>query len=137
MFLLDTNVVSRRQKRRPDANVLSWLGTVHADELFVSVATFMEIGKGIELVRERDSDAADELEAWLNELGALENVLDVTKPVARMWGRLLARARPDLAADALIAATAITHGLTVATGSVSDFRAFPLQGFNPFDARQA
>jgi predicted nucleic acid-binding protein len=136
MFLLDTNVVSQRQKRRPDPSVTAWLGTLSPGEMFVSVVTFMEIEKGIELVRARNKEAAEELDAWLDGLGATENVLDVTQPVARAWGRLLARARPDLAADALIAATAITHGLTVATGNVSDFLAFPVEVFNPFDARR-
>ena len=136
MFLLDTNVVSQRQKRRPDVNVMAWLATVPADAMFISVVTLMEIQNGIELLRERDATAAGELESWLDEIGATETILDVTPPVARAWGRLLERASQDLAADALIAATAATHDLTVATRNVADFKSFPVQVLNPFDARR-
>ncbi len=136
MFLLDTNVVSQRQKRRPDANVMAWLATVPADAMYISVVTLMEIQKGVEMMRERDAATAGELDSWLDEIGATETILDVTPPIARTWGRLLARTSRDLAADALIAATAITHDLTVATRNVADFKPFPVQVLNPFDARR-
>lgn len=133
MFLLDTNVISETRKRRPHGAVLAWIRTVSDQSLHVSAVTIGEIQTGIELTRERDADKAKEIEAWLDQLAQTFNVLPVDAPIFRCWARLMHRKPDHHLEDALIAATAIVHGLTVVTRNVRDFKAFGVALLNPFD----
>lgn len=132
MYLLDTNVVSELRKPRPHGAVLAWLESVDEAQLFVSAVTLGEIQAGIELTREQDATKAAEIEAWLELLARAYNVLPMDAASFRHWAKLMHRQSNTLYEDAMIAATAKNHGLTVVTRNVTDFRALGLDVLNPF-----
>ena len=135
MYLLDTNVVSELRRPRPHGAVLAWLQAVDDAQLFISAVTLGEIQAGIELTREQDTDKASEIEAWLDQVAAAWNVLPLDAAAFREWGRLMHRRSDTLYEDAMIAATARVHGLTVVSRNVADFKALGMEAFNPFTAR--
>lgn len=137
-FLLDTVVLSDLRKARPSARVVHWIKAQRAQSLFVSVVTLGEIERGIESKRKADAAFAAELERWLEALIRLydDHVLPVSPDVARLWGRLSAKLGND-SVDLLIAATALTHGLTVVSRNVKHFVPTGVEVVNPFDADQA
>lgn len=133
-YLLDTNVLSETRKRQPAAGVTGWLEATPTDRMHVSVLTLGEIEQGIARVRGRgDLDQAAALERWLRdvETGFEDRVLPVTLPVAAVWGRQW-YSQPLPVIDALIAATARVHGMTVVTRNVKDFQLAGVQVLNPF-----
>lgn len=131
-YLLDTNVVSELRKQRPHAGVVAWLQSIDDAQLYLSAVTVGEIQAGIELTREQNPDKAEEIEAWLELVAGAYNVLPMDAATFRAWARLMHRKSDTLYEDAMIAATAKVHGLTVATRNVSDFHALGLDVFNPF-----
>ncbi len=134
-YLLDTNVLSETRKPRPAASVTDWIAATPADRLHVSVLTLGEIEQGIARIRSRgDHRRASALEHWLSdvEAGFEDRVLPVTLPVASAWGRHHSP-RPLPVIDALIAATARVHGLTVVTRNVKDFAQTGTDILNPFN----
>lgn len=132
LYLLDTNVVSELRKPRPHGGVVAWLESIDDAQLFLSAVTLGEIQAGIELTREQDAEKASEIEAWLELLSGAYNVLPMDAATFRAWARLMHRKSDTLYEDAMIAATAQVHGLTVATRNVNDFNALGLDVFNPF-----
>lgn len=132
MYLLDTNVVSELRKQRPHGGVVAWLESMDDTQLYLSAVTLGEIQAGIELTREQDPDKAKEIEAWLELLAGAYNVLPMDAAAFRAWARLMHRKSDTLYEDAMIAATAKVHALTVATRNVADFNALGLEVFNPF-----
>jgi predicted nucleic acid-binding protein len=133
-YLLDTNVLSETRKRQPAAAVTDWIAVTQPDLLHVSVLTLGEIEQGIARVRGRgDEHQAATLERWLRdvETGFEARVLPVSLPVAASWGGWL-RGQPLPVIDALIAATARVHGMTVVTRNVKDFELAGVQVLNPF-----
>jgi predicted nucleic acid-binding protein len=134
-YLLDTNVLSETRKREPTPSVADWIATTPPARLHVSVLTLGEIQQGIERIRAKgDWTQAAALEGWLRELeaGFDDRVLPVTLPVAAAWGRQQ-DGRPLPVVDALIAATALVHGMTVVTRNVKDFERAGVQVLNPFE----
>jgi predicted nucleic acid-binding protein len=131
-YLLDTNVVSELRKPRPHGGVVAWLKSMDDAQLYLSAVTLGEIQAGIELTREQDPGRAEEIEAWLELVAGAYNVLPMDAATFRAWARLMHRKSNTLYEDAMIAATAKVHGLTVATRNVSDFNALGLEVFNPF-----
>jgi predicted nucleic acid-binding protein len=133
MFLLDTVIVSELRKKRPDAGVVRWISKQQDDLLSLSVVTLGEIERGIEKRRKVDTEFADELAAWLESLMRLyaDRILSVTPSVARRWGRLSAQLGHDGAA-LLIAASALTHGLTIVTRNAGHFEPTGVKLINPF-----
>jgi predicted nucleic acid-binding protein len=132
MTLVDTNVLSELTRPRANANVLRWLDAL--ETLHVSVVTLEELAFG---VARAPSPSRPRLARWLDRL--LETrpiVLDVTAPIARASGELRAareaRGRRVAQADMLIAATALTHGLTLATRNVRDFDECGVVVVDPF-----
>ncbi len=121
MYLLDTNVVSELRKPRPHGAVLAWIAGVDDRHLFVSAVTIGEIQAGIERAREQDAAKAAEIEAWLEKIAGTFNVLTMDARSFRCYARLMHRRPVHLAEDAMIAATALEHGLIVATRNVDDF----------------
>lgn len=137
MYLLDTNVVSELRRPRPHGAVLAWLTGVDDAALHLSAVTLGEIQAGVELTREQDAAKAAEIERWLDQVEQTWNVLPLDARVCRAWGRLIHRRSDTLIEDALIASTALVHGLTVVTRNVADFRPFGVAVLNPFEPRPA
>jgi toxin FitB len=126
-FLLDTNVVSEWTKPQPNAGVTEWLEEVEEENVYLSVVTFAELRHGIE--RLDPGSRRKRLDTWLrSELPQRfeGRIAPVDGAVADEWGRLVARCeargKPIPAMDALIAATAQVHDLTLVTRNVSDFK---------------
>jgi len=132
MYLLDTNVVSELRKPRPHGAVLAWLSSVDDKELFLSAVTVGEIQAGIEMTREQDAAKAAEIEAWLERVAMSYNLLAMDAAAFRVWARLMHRRSDTLIEDAMIAATASVHGLSVVTRNVADFKHFGVLVLNPF-----
>ena len=133
-YLLDTNVVSELRKPRPNGRVVAWLESLHDHQLAISVVTLGEIQAGIELTRDQDPAKALEIEVWLDQLAATHNLLPMDATTFRSWARLMHRKSNTLLEDALIAATAQVHGLTVATRNIGDFKALGVSAYNPFSS---
>ena len=133
MFLLDTVIVSELRKRQVDKGVLGWVSVQQESQLYLSVVTLGEIERGIEKRRKADPEFADELAVWLENLVRLyaDRILPVTPSVARRWGRLSAQIGHE-SADLLIAATALSHGLTVVTRNTAHFAPTGVGLINPF-----
>lgn len=132
MYLLDTNVVSELRKPKPHGGVLAWLESVDDTKLYLSAVTLGEIQAGVEITREQDAAKAVEIEAWLELVAASYNVLPMDAAVFRRWARLMHHTSDTLYEDAMIAATADVHGLTVVTRNVADFKSFEVALLNPF-----
>lgn len=132
MYLLDTNVVSELRKARPHGAVLAWLQSVADADLYLSAVTLGEIQSGIELTRGQDAAKAAEIEAWADMLADGYSILPMDGRTFRAWARLMHRKSDTLYEDAMIAATALVHSLTVVTRNVADFSEFEVKLFNPF-----
>lgn len=125
-FLLDTNVLSEPMKERPNAGVLAWLSQANEDQVFVSVVSITELRYGIE--RFAMGKRRERLDGWLRKdlISRFKGrILPADLRIADACGGLMARSesvgRPIEARDALIAATAEVHGLTLVTRNTSDF----------------
>lgn len=131
-FLLDTNVVSELRRPRPHGAVLAWLQSVDDADLHLASVTLGEIQAGIERTREQDPAKASEIEAWLDQVNATFNILSLDGPAFRCWAQLMHRRSDTLYEDAMIAAIAKVHQLTVVTRNVADFSGFGVPLFDPF-----
>lgn len=138
-FLLDTNVVSEWAKPRPEPTVVTWLAAVDEDEVFMSVISFAELRRGVELLPA--GERRERLASWIAEdLTARFHgrVLDVDRRVADAWGRIMSHGqrvgRVLGAMDAFFAATAESHDLTLVTRNVKDFERLGLPLHNPWAA---
>ena len=131
-FLLDTNVISETRKRKPHGGVLAWIAHLKPEQIFIAAVTIGELQKGVELTREQDSGKAAEIEAWIDHIQSSSNILAMDGRSFREYARLIHGVSDSLGEDAMIAATARTHGLTVATRNERDFEHFSVAVFNPF-----
>ena len=123
-YLVDTNVLSELRRRKPDAGVVRWLEGRPATTLYLSVLTLGELRKGIEMFPEgtRKRRLLDWLEVDLPGF-FIGRLLPIDAQIADRWGHLVAQAgRPLPAIDSLLAATALTHGLTLVTRNRRDFQ---------------
>jgi predicted nucleic acid-binding protein len=141
MFVLDTNVVSELRKVQPgkaDANVTTWTKGVDAVDLFVSAITIMELELGVLSIERKDAAQGAMLRAWLEQRVLPEfsaRTLPVDTAVAQRCARLHV---PDRRSerDALIAATALVHGMTVVTRNIADFKPTGVALLNPWEPIQ-
>jgi predicted nucleic acid-binding protein len=135
MFLLDTNVLSElRRRERTNPRVAVWADGVDASELFLSAITILEIEVGTLMVQRRDERQGAMLRAWIEGriLPAFEGrILPVDTAVAQRCARLHVP-DPKAERDALIAATALVHRLTVVTRNVADFQPMGVVILNPW-----
>ena len=134
-FILDTNIVSEARKgSRADTGVMSWLSSVAAEELYLSVLVVGEIRQGIEGLRRRDSVQADHLEVWLSGLRRSygDRILPIDLEIAEEWGRMNAP-DPISSRDGLMAATAKVKNMTFVTRNTSDVARTGVRLLNPFD----
>jgi toxin FitB len=134
-FLVDTNVIGELRKgARCDANVARWFEGVEDDDLYIGVVTLGELRYGIERARRRDPQQALALERWLDRIERAfdDRILPVDRQVADVWGRINVP-DPLPTADALLAATAKVHGLTLATRNVRDIVRTGVSYLNPFE----
>lgn len=134
MYLLDTNVVSELRKPKPHGAVLAWFRGLEDSQIHLSAVTVGEIQAGIELTREQDGAKALEIDEWLERVAASYNVLPMDAAAFRAWAQLMHRRSDTVYEDAMIAATAQIHGLTVVTRNVADFKTFGIPLLNPFKA---
>lgn len=132
MFLLDTNVVSELRKTKPHGNVLAWLTATPESDLFISAVTLGEIQRGIELTRDQNPVKALEISQWADRLAANPNILPMDASTFREWARLMHHRSDALLEDAMIAATARVHRLTVVTRNTRDFAGFKVPLLDPF-----
>ncbi|WP_411877261.1 type II toxin-antitoxin system VapC family toxin [Vulcanococcus limneticus] len=134
-FLLDTNVVSELRKPRPHGAVLAWLQSTDDADLYLASVTLGEIQAGIEITRDQDPLKAEEIERWLDQLSGTFNLLPMDAAAFRCWAQLMHRRSDTLYEDAMIAAIARVHSLTVVTRNVGDFQEFGVVLVNPFEHR--
>jgi toxin FitB len=138
MFVLDTNVVSELRKVRlgkANAHVANWADSVDASSLYLSAVTVMELETGVLQIERRDPKQGVALRAWLNNQVMPEfaaRVLPIDMAVAQRCARLLVLDPRD-ERDALIAATALVHGMIVVTRNVADFESTGVLLLNPWD----
>ena len=132
MYLLDTNIVSELRNPRLHGVVLAWLHSIADEQLHLSAVTLGDIQAGIELTREQDAEKAREIEAWLDLVTDTYNVLPMDGAAFRRWAKLIHRKSDTPYEDAMIAATALTHGLTVVTRNTSNFASLGVGTLNPF-----
>jgi len=134
MYLLDTMVLSEMERRRPSKAVAAWMAAQRASDLYISVLTIGEIERGIERQRSRDPAHAAAIVQWLDVVLQVygDRIIPVTVPVARRWGQLSARVG-NAGADIVIAATALEHGLSIATRNVAHFAPTGVPIVNPFE----
>ena len=132
-YLLDTNFVSEARRPRPNPGVVAFLDAHNPDQSFVSAMTVGELRKGIAVRHLRDIVAAKRLAEWVDQFEAeyADRILPVDRAVARIWGELLA-VRPLPIVDTLIAATALSHRLTLVTRNTRDFTATGVEVHNPW-----
>lgn len=132
-YLVDANVLSEATKPEPEGRVLDWLSD-HESDLVVDAIVLGELAVGILALPK--GRRRSRLEAWLAKVTETVECLPWDGPVSRRWAGLVAdlrrsgRAMPLL--DSMIAATALEHGLTVATRNVRDFEVAGVPVVNPF-----
>lgn len=139
MYLLDTNVVSEIRKTgtgRADPHVVTWANRVDTGLTYISVITIQELERGVLLAERRDPASGSILRSWLNDdvYEAFDGrILPVDTGVARIAASLHVP-NPAPVTDALIAATALSHAMTVVTRDIGDFTRFrQLEVLNPWE----
>jgi len=137
MYLLDTNVISELRKAgsgKADQNVLAWADNVSASKLYLSVITILELETGILLIERRDKAQGALLRTWLNThvLPAFsERIIGIDTAIAQACAKLhVPDPRSDR--DAMIAATAMVHGMVVVTRNIADFEPTGVKTINPW-----
>jgi predicted nucleic acid-binding protein len=134
-YLIDTNVVSELRKPKPHGAAVAWLQSLELSQAFFSAVTFGEIQRGVELTRRQDPVMANEIEAWAAQLERSSQVLSIDAACFREYARLMHHRSDTLGEDAMMAATARVHGLTVSTRNERDFAHFDVAVLNPFKQR--
>ena len=125
-FLLDTNVISELRKAgdgRADTNVTAWVAAQDATTFLISAITILELERGVLSVQRRDPKQGGRLRKWLDDHVRPQfagRILPIDDAIATRCAQLHIPDRRN-EADALIAATALVHNLSVVTRNVKDF----------------
>jgi len=133
-YLIDTNVISEvRKGARCNPHVAGWYETIDDACIYLSVLVLGEIRRGIERSRANDPTRARALESWLVAItkSFTDRILPVDQTVADEWGRMSAK-RPVSTVDALLAATAKVHQMTLVTRNISDVADLGAEILDPF-----
>jgi predicted nucleic acid-binding protein len=125
-------VVSELRRPRPHGGVLAWLQSVDDADLHLASVTIGEIQSGIELTREQNAAKEGDIELWLDQVSDTFNILSMDGRAFRCWAQLMHRQSGTVYEDAMIAAIAKVHHLTVVTRNVADFSHFKVPLLNPF-----
>jgi predicted nucleic acid-binding protein len=139
MILLDTNVLSEFMKPRPEPQVLAWIDSKDPGELATCTIVLAELLAGLDLMPDgnRQRQLREKAEYMFSALFA-DRIFDLDVSAARMFGTVLkmraSMGRPIDDMDALIAATALTKGVTLATRNIPDFEHCGIQLINPWEA---
>lgn len=135
MYLLDINVISEMRRLRPHGAVKAWIEAVDDAQLYLSAVTIGEIQAGIEITRENDAPRAEVLQDWADAIASTFNILPMDAQCFRLWAQMM-HGKPDsLYEDAMIAATARIHGLTVVTRNGKDFAELGVPLLDPFTSQ--
>jgi predicted nucleic acid-binding protein len=134
-YLLDTNVVSELRKTKPHGGVTAWIEGLQDHQLYLSVVTIGELQRGIERTRKLDEQKVGEISKWVDRLEKSQNVLSMDSSCFREWARLMEGKSEHLLEDAMIAATARVHGLTVASRNEKNFQTLGVPMMNPFHTK--
>jgi len=138
MYLLDTNVLSEFRKSstgRIDLNVKTWADRIPESSMFLSSVSILEVETGVLRMERRDRVQGNLLRAWLDRhvlLGFAGRILSFDAAMAQRCARLHV---PDRRSDrdAMIAATALEHSMTVVTRNVADFAGTGVMLLNPWE----
>jgi toxin FitB len=134
-YLIDTNIISEvRKSDKCDPNVAAWYDSIGGDNIYLSVLVLGEIRKGIERARPNKPEQARALDKWLSAVkkSFAERILPIDQAVAEEWGRMSGK-RPVPSIDALLAATAKVHRMTLATRNILDVADLGADVLNPFE----
>ena len=137
MYLLDTAIVAELRKAKSgqtDPGLIGWASGVARHNLFISALSLLELQAGVAQAERRDKAAAEGLRTWLDSQVATAfdgRILAVDAAVVKRRGQVLI----NDARDALMAATAQVHGLTLVTRNVAAFKASKVKTFNPWGYR--
>ena len=110
----------------------NWFNKLPPDRMFLSAVTLAELQKGVDVTRRQDPTKPIEVEEWIDRIQASYSVLAMDGPCFRDYARLMQEISNTLSEDAMIAATARVHGLTVATRNERDFANLGVAVLNPF-----
>jgi predicted nucleic acid-binding protein len=132
-YLLDTNVVSELGRRYPDRKVAAWANGVDTMDLHLSLLTLGEIAKGVAMAERRDAIRGAALSQWLDGLRReyADRIIGIDGKIAETWGRL-SSGRSIPIVDALPAATALVHDLTLVTRNTRDIADIGVRTINPW-----
>lgn len=139
MYLLDTNVISELRKlgdNKADPQVVRWFSSVSSDQLYLSVISLLELEKGIMRIERKDQAQGKLLRHWLEHQVIpifSDRILPVDVAVVKVCAKLHTP-DPKPESDALIAATALVHGMTVVSRNIKDFQTTTVSLINPWDS---
>jgi len=136
MYVLDTDVVSHlRRPEKAHPNVLAWATNTPVTLNFISAITLLELERGILSIERKDAAQGATLRVWMDGQILVRfsgRILPVDITVAQRCARLhVPDPKPER--DALIAATALVHGMTVVTRNVEDFKLTGVEILNPWE----
>lgn len=138
MYILDTNVISEIRKaksNRADTNVISWANSTPSSEMFVSAITILELEMGVLAKQRKDPEQGNILRAWVDNhvmIAFADRILPFDTAVAQRCAKLHIP-DPKSDRDAMIGATALTHGMSLVTRNVADFQWMNLDIINPWE----
>jgi len=132
-YLVDANVLSEPTKPTPEPRLVEWLRT-HDPDIAVDPVILGELRFGILILPKGKKRTA--LERWFDAGAGRLHCLPWDADTGLKWAELLARLRKSGKTmpikDSLIAATAVVHGLAVATRNRIDFAKAGVQVVDPF-----